>query len=64
MDVEKKIKHAPVLAVPECTTRIYQGPINQPVALLQGCAHFPKALMRTEGPPVCQCLYVAAQVEG
>lgn len=61
---EKKIRHAPVLAVPECKTRIYQGPINQPVALLQRCTLFSKALMRTEGPPACQCLHVAAEAEG
>lgn len=64
MDVKKRIERAPVLAVPERKTRIYQRPINQPRAPLQGCARFPKALMRTEGPPVCRCLCVAAEAEG
>lgn len=59
----KKIRHALVPAVPECKTRISQRPINQPLALLQRCSPFSKALARTEGPTICQCLYGAAEAE-
>lgn len=63
MGVKNKSGMPPVPEVPECKIGIYQRPISQPLAFLQRCSHFSKALTRAEGPTVCQCLYVAPEVE-